>query len=510
MSMNIKVRHSGNRASIEGGSKPDDYRQRVMSCWLGKAVGGTLGTPFEGQDGPFHLTFYSPVPEKMLANDDLDLQVVWACVMDKLFEVRVDRHILAQAWLDHVRFPFSEYAVALRNLRLGIKPPVSGSYDNWFANNMGAAIRTELWACLAPGNPRLAADYAYEDACVDHAEEGVWAAMFLAALESTAFCASDPQVLLDTALPQLPADSLVRRAVQDTRKEWAESHDWLKVRERILERYYRQDPSHVVMNMAFIVLGWLAGEGDFSKAICTAANCGKDTDCTAATVGALMGIIAPSSIPARWLKPVGRDLVLSPQIRGIQPPATLDAFTDLVIDLGERLRARPPASQALDQSTEPFRIRVDAAFSDWKSVNAMRHGICQMPAITSQILLPGALATLERGAFRNEVLLLKYAIHLDASQTVRLVFNTPQESWVWVDGAFRFGREGGSMIPSPHRAPVNQFCDLHLEAGSHEVIAAIGRPDGPKADWLIALADAVSFLWIPDVFNFAGKACPPK
>ena len=25
--------------------------QRVMGCWLGKAVGGTLGTPYEGMDG---------------------------------------------------------------------------------------------------------------------------------------------------------------------------------------------------------------------------------------------------------------------------------------------------------------------------------------------------------------------------------------------------------------------------------------------------------------------------
>ena len=135
-----------------------------MACWLGKAVGGTLGTPYEGMDGPFELTFYDPVPEKMLPNDDLDLQVVWAYALDKLADVRVDRHILAQAWLDHVKFPFSEYAVALRNLRLGIKPPLSGSYDNWYANGMGAAIRSELWACLAPRNPKLAVAYAYEDA----------------------------------------------------------------------------------------------------------------------------------------------------------------------------------------------------------------------------------------------------------------------------------------------------------------------------------------------------------
>src|SRR6185437_12515082 len=115
----------------------DRFRAKVLGCWLGKAVGGTLGLPFEGHDGPLDLTFYEPVPDKVLPNDDLDLQVLWACVLDKMASPRVDRNVLAQAWLDHVNFPFDEYGVAIRNLRNGIPPPHSGSYDNWFTNGMG-------------------------------------------------------------------------------------------------------------------------------------------------------------------------------------------------------------------------------------------------------------------------------------------------------------------------------------------------------------------------------------
>ena len=50
-----------------------NYRKKVMGCWLGKAVGGTLGMPYEGMDGPFDLSFYNPVPTGMVPNDDLDL-----------------------------------------------------------------------------------------------------------------------------------------------------------------------------------------------------------------------------------------------------------------------------------------------------------------------------------------------------------------------------------------------------------------------------------------------------
>ena len=102
-----------------------------MGCWLGKAVVGTLGVPLEGQNGPLDVDFYEPIPTEMLPNDDLDLQFLWACVLDKVDDVRVDRHILAQAGRDHCGFPWDEYGVALRNIAEGLLPPRTGSFDNW-------------------------------------------------------------------------------------------------------------------------------------------------------------------------------------------------------------------------------------------------------------------------------------------------------------------------------------------------------------------------------------------
>lgn len=61
----------------------DDLRKRILGCWLGKCIGGTLGGPWEGRPGPHALSFYDPVPDRMMPNDDLDLQVVW---LEKLRE----------------------------------------------------------------------------------------------------------------------------------------------------------------------------------------------------------------------------------------------------------------------------------------------------------------------------------------------------------------------------------------------------------------------------------------
>ncbi len=477
------------------------YKSKVMGCWIGKAIGGTLGMPFEGQDGPFDLTFYDPVPTETIPNDDLDLQVLWAYVLDKMETPRVDRNVLAPAWVDHVGFPWDEYGVAIRNIKLGIKPPLTGSYDNYFINGMGAAIRTEIWACLAPGDPKLAAAYAYEDACVDHDKEGLWAPVFLAGLQSAAFCKSDPDKLLDGALASLGDSSLVKQCVIDTRNWYAQLGDYRKVREKILEKYEHENFTDVVQNMGFIVLGWLAGEGDFGRSICIAANCGKDTDCTAATVGALMGIINPDGIDEKWLAPIGNKLIVSEPIRGITYPETLDGFTDLIIDLRERLDGRKP-SPAEEPSTEilkKFAIEVQqtfikstsSEFMDWKSAfNKFEEaGISKT--------LPGAYASIQIEEFENDIMLLKYSFHFKQSQKIRIVFNSSSQCMVWFDGEFAFKCEEGPMVPSSHRRPLGQFADLTLSAGTHELVAAVYKPKKAEfVEWVCFLADGNDNQWI--------------
>lgn len=331
-----------------------NYREKVLGCWLGKAVGGTLGGPVEGQEGPLSLTFYDPLPGRMLPNDDLDLQIVWLEALRRR-GLPVDRRLLADAWLEHIRLWPDEYGVASRNLTQGLYPPVSGYYDNGFTAGMGSAIRTEIWACLAPGDPELAAALAREDACVDHAGEGIYAAEYLAALESAAFVSEDRETLLDTPAQIIPADCRVARAIADTRRWWDETRDWMLVRERILVNHGRQNFTDVAQNLAFIVLGWLTGEGDFDKAICTAVNCGKDTDCTGATLGALLGILNPQSIGQHWLEPIGRDLVLSPGMVGMHHPATLDELTDHVLGLAVQVLPYYGSSVALTIPTLPLK-----------------------------------------------------------------------------------------------------------------------------------------------------------
>ncbi|MBI4978423.1 MAG: ADP-ribosylglycohydrolase family protein [Spirochaetes bacterium] len=308
------------------------YRSKVFGCWLGKSIGGTLGGPWEGRTPPKELTFYDPVPTAMLENDDLDLQLVWlASIRDAGFPVTGT--LLSRGWRDSIHAWPDEYGVCIRNLDQGLMPPLTGSYDNGFTAGMGAAIRTEIWACLAPGDPELARHLAREDARCDHADEGVHAAVFLATVESLAFVASDRDMLIDAGLAAIPSQCRVAQAIRTAREAWARTNNRKAAFEELNCKHKNVNFTDVPINLGIIVLGWCAGGGDFGKSILAAVNCGYDADCTCATLGALLGIISPESISDEWKKPIGETIAVGKYITGIRPPRDLTELTDVMIAL---------------------------------------------------------------------------------------------------------------------------------------------------------------------------------
>ncbi len=313
----------------------EDYRKRVQGCWLGKAVGGTLGMPHEGKMGPLDLTFYDPVPKGVIPNDDLDLQVLWAEIIERVGPF-ISRHDLGRAWIEHTDFPWDEYGVASANLGRGILPPASGHHINFCGDCMGSPIRSEIWAVLAPGDPELACKLAYEDAVIDHDGEGIWGELFFAAIESAAFVIQDRDKLIDIGLSAIPAYCRVAKAIRSTLKWFAETNDWRKTRENIMAEYSRENFTDAPQNLAFVILGWLAGK-DFGEAICIAVNCGQDTDCTGATLGAILGIIDPACISEKWKKPISEALALSGGMKNMNPPKTIIGFSEQTIRLAETM-----------------------------------------------------------------------------------------------------------------------------------------------------------------------------
>jgi ADP-ribosylglycohydrolase len=318
----------------------DVFRDKVFACWLGKNIGGTLGAPWECRRHTHALRFYEPVPQKATPNDDLDLQLVWLKMLE---DYGIDPPLprFADYWARHAAcYPWNEYGFFMRNHARGLRPPVAGCFENYFVDEMGSPIRSEIWACLHAGDPQAAARMAWKDSAVDHAGgEGTCGEMFWAAVEAAAFVERDPLTLIRIGLHMIPLASHVARAIREAL--WCHQNrlTWGEARERIASRFGHLQPCNAVPNHGFTLIGWLYGE-DFGDRLCKAVNCGYDTDCTGATLGALLGILeGTAGIPDRWRAPVGEQIVLHKFTRNLDAPADLAALTDRTVAVAEAAAA---------------------------------------------------------------------------------------------------------------------------------------------------------------------------
>ncbi len=323
------------------------FRDKIYGCWTGKNIGGTLGAPFEGNEAMNSVEFYEQqLSGEPAPNDDLDLQLVWLLAAEERGVYNLSPRVLGEYWLNHITAPWNEYSVCRMNIACGLYPPLSGSCNNeqWKWSN-GAWIRSEIWACLFPGNPDEAIKFAYMDACADHTSEGIYAEMFTAALESAAFVVSDLQQLINISLNKVPEQSRIARAVRLVCEYYEAGRDYRETRAAVLKANEDLGFFQAPANIGFLVIGLLYGEGDFGKTICRAVNCGDDTDCTAATAGAIMGIIlGRSGIPEKWIAPIGESIrTIAIDALATECPATISELTDRVIRLADTVRVLNPA-----------------------------------------------------------------------------------------------------------------------------------------------------------------------
>ena len=503
------------------------YRDQVSACWLGKCLGGAIGMAYEGVPWRPDLReqdiFLQDVP-----NDDLELQAMYVAALDRMEHPEINRRVLADIWLRHMNFHCDEYAVAMRNLALGLRPPQSGSFDNFYINGMGAAIRSELWACLAPGNPRLAAEFAREDACIDHDGDGVEAELFFAALESLAFVETDLRTLIETAHSFLSPDSLLAEGIRLTCTLWDATGSWEEVRDALFARYANECRTDVRINIPFTTLALLSGGGDFGKTICDAANCGMDTDCTAATAGAILGILNPDGISEAWRRPVGQELVVrSTAITGLEFPPTIEAFTDQILALRERIPARVRIPETPKPDYARFRIPVEVAMQTNPRWYRVKPGDLRWNTIFSNPIC-GSIAVPEKFRGGGGQIVLRFRFELEEAGKYTVMFNSPTSNQVYLDpsaeelhddvhmlfgrqrlftdveradGCFTCSERPVIFSPTLGGAPLNQYRrDLPLAAGLHTLLVALEpQPFESTVRWGMGVGTGTRFL--PGIFR---------
>lgn len=363
-----------------------EYREKLKGCWAGKNIGGILGAPFEAKRGIHDVSFYTQDLSKGIpGNDDLDLQLVWLNAVER-YGKHIDATILGEYWLSYINPDWVEYGAGKANMKIGLAPPLSGYTNNPYRDSCGCFIRSEIWACLAPGHPDIAVRYAYQDAIVDHSTEGVYAEIFCAALQSSAFVEDDPLRLIEIGLSYIPGNCGVAAGVRTALSAQAQGYTWEEARKCVLSevpgtfglQHHPDYPKNsdipegvrgydAPSNIGIMIIGWLYGLEDFGKCLCIAVNCGEDTDCTAATLGAILGIIRGfKGIPGKWLEPVGEKInTISINLTDIRQ-CLVNSIPDTISELSERIIQATPSilgGEICDyiNSTNGYTIRMNEA-----------------------------------------------------------------------------------------------------------------------------------------------------
>jgi ADP-ribosylglycohydrolase len=331
----------------------DTYRDKIFGGWQGKSAGITLGTALRGQLSPGRNNYYSPVPGQPAASIALDFPLVWLNTLESTGP-DVAPEDLAVACLEHLDYSQDEFGYAALNLRRGLPPPASGAHGNWFRHGTGGLMRADLWAMLAPGAPQVAAAYAYHDAKIDHCEDGIWAAMGLAAMGSAAFFLSDPLTLLTIGMVMMPRTCRTARAMKTAIAAGQRAASWLEARESVQHEVGNPNYTDVAQNMGFLTIGLLYGQGDFGGSLAAAVNCGYDAEVVGGALGAILGILRGSSrLPEAWTAPIGDLVIPGLGIRDMDAPTTLTELTSRTVALGRQVVAARCPEVALVDSAGP-------------------------------------------------------------------------------------------------------------------------------------------------------------
>ena len=476
----------------------DIFLDKVHGCWYGKCLGGAAGAPFEGIKKLIDIDDFTEVFNPDLPNDDLDLQLLWIDVL-KNKGYNISSCDLADAWIEKCWYPFSEYGYFMKNYMRGIKPPYSGIINNrFFKEGMGCPIRSEIWGILCAGKPELAKKYAYIDACLDHADNSVYAEQFLACVEAIAFYENDMYTLVKNGMDFIPEDSKLYKAFSYILQRYSNNDDWISVRQGMLNKFGHPDFTNVVQNLGMVLISLLYGKGDMRETINIALRCGFDTDCTCASAASIVGII-------KGYKALGSigELIKDYFVCGIDIQRDSDSIyelaketTQLALDMPETVHITPvyPTEEGLKESyntIEPVKWHIYGPYYDQLNLPInpdypSPHGEgCVLPDIVCMVNNEAFLEKeYDKGEKAAEIESYEDFIEIDKFITMEgqyacvaeTTIISPEDKRVW---AIIGNNDGFSLFVNGEKVlekdeirlwtPYNNFCYVDLKKGENKI-----------------------------------------
>ena len=291
---------------------PELLKDKCRGAIIGIAIGDSFGDASRKPDNQLSYGITTDFHKgASWSTDDTEFALLTAKTILECKGQLTDEHVV-NAWLENVatqdefkRGGASEFE-ASRNLRRGLRPPLSGQYNS-YCHSDGAAMR------IAPVGVYCAGDIDAAIAMADGTIDEILAAAMKPIPEGTWFRAAMEK-----------AFAIVDRAEGSFLNAWMPLHDELWCS-------YKATVSEAVAE-AFGVLKLV--NGDFRTGVVAAGNFGRDADTIGAIVGSILGAkYGASTIPAHWVEkpryPTGTCLTFA---KGVDMLAVADDLCKLILE----------------------------------------------------------------------------------------------------------------------------------------------------------------------------------
>ncbi len=303
--------------------KSDVLQDKIKGGWAGQTIGVTFGGPYEFRFngtmiGDYQsLAWYNGYLKKTMINspglyDDLYMDLTFVDVFEKHgLEAPVDSFANAYARAGYMLWHANQ--AGRYNILNGIKAPQSGNWlNNPHADCIDYQIESDFAGLMSPGMPNTASAISDKIGHIMNYGDGWYGGVFVGAMYTLAFQSNDVNYIVTEGLKSVPAESNFYKVINDVigwhkkyPNDWKQT--WFEVQRKWTDDIGCPDgiyaPFNIdaTVNAAYVVIGLLYGEGDFTKSLEISTRCGQDADCNPSTVGGILGtLLGYNKIPAYW------------------------------------------------------------------------------------------------------------------------------------------------------------------------------------------------------------------
>jgi len=199
------------------------------------------------------------------------------------------------------------------NILNGIEPPKSGHWlNNPHADDIDFQIEADFAGLMSPGMPNTAATIGDGIGHIMNYGDGWYGGVYVSAMYALAFVSDDVEYIVRESLKTIPVQSTFYKCIADVIYWHQKNPDdwkatWFEIQKKWTDEQGCPDGVFAAFNIdakvnaAYIVLGLLYGEGDFTKTLDISTRAGQDSDCNPSSAAGILGTMyGYDKIPAHW------------------------------------------------------------------------------------------------------------------------------------------------------------------------------------------------------------------